>query len=733
MGDESRENNPTKKQYFDLDKIIESPNIAGWLTKENQKKLGKVIIEDYARDLSSRADWEGRMIRAVELALQVQQMKNFPWTGCSNVKFPLLTIAALQFLARISIMTKGSKPVKVEMYGPDTTGEKSLQAQRLSNHMSMQLSLENPHWHDQDEQTKLAAAIMGCSFKKVYFDTIIGKQVSEHVPAQNLVLDYFTKDFETSQRFTHRILMPKNKAYENFRRGVFLEIDTSTPIITAEQTQLEDSFDDINGMQPPATDSWDQYQILEQHRWFDFDGDGYKEPYIVSIRQDTGQLLRIVARFVSSDVHRLYDPKIRQLDIQATREEDMKKKAALEKAADALEKSKDNHVLRIDATQYFTRYAFIPSPDGGIYGLGLGALMGPLNESVNTLINQNIDAGTMGVSAGGFLGRGVKMKGGKTTFDPFEWKIVDSVGADLKNNIVPLPVREPSGVLFQMLQLLITYSEKLSGATDIMSGVSPGQNTPAETSRNTVEQGMMLFSGIYSRMYRSFTDELRIMFKNNQMFLETSPNWFELTEGPDRILAPDDYKKHTFLVGPSVGPEAVSQSQKIQKAEKILAAAKSQPGFNIYLVTKNWLEAIEADDIDSIFPNPEGPRKLPAPLNPKIELEKQRLKQDAQEHADKMLLETTKLRRQIEVDEAHINELNAKAENLRAQAKSTAIDTQLSIVNSQLEETKARHAALISALDLLSRHQAQKASASEMKQPAGSDEPPTPAANPAGE
>src|SRR5258706_9432508 len=152
---------------------------------------------------------------------------------------------------------------------------------------------------------------------------------------------------------------------------------------------------------------------------------------------------------------------------------------------DRLAAAPNNHIIRIDPVHYFTKYTFIPSPDGGFYGLGFGALLGPLNQSVDTLVNQLVDAGTMSNSGGGFLARGVKIKGGKSSFDPFEWKPVDSTGDDLRKNIFPLPIREPSNVLFQLLGMLVGYAEKISGATDIMTGVSPGQNTPAETSRNT--------------------------------------------------------------------------------------------------------------------------------------------------------------------------------------------------------------------------------------------------------
>ena len=236
----------------------------------------------------------------------------------------------------------------------------------------------------------------------------------------------------------------------------------------------------------------EMYKILEQHLWLDLDGDDYAEPYIAFVRLDTKETLRVVARFFDEgDVIRKYDQRVRNL-------KEMRKKAVsvaespkeMQDRADELTLSEGNEILRITPVKFFTKYTFIPSPDGGFYDLGFSALLGPVNESVNTMINQLIDSGTMNTTAGGFLGRGVKMKGGQTSFNPFEWKPVDSTGDDLRKSIFPLPVREPSTVLLQLLQILVTYGEKVSGATDIMTGISPGQNTPAETSRNTIEQGI---------------------------------------------------------------------------------------------------------------------------------------------------------------------------------------------------------------------------------------------------
>ena len=225
--------------------------------------------------------------------------------------------------------------------------------------------------------------------------------------------------------------------------------------------------------------------MIEQHLYLDLDGDGYQEPYVAIVHKASKQLLRLVPRFFTSSI----------------------------------EFSKDDKILSIKAEQYFTKYPFIPSPDGGFYDLGFGVLLGPLNSSINTIINQLIDAGTMANTAGGFLGRGIKIKGGNSSFAPNEWKPVESSGDDLRKSIVPLPVREPSQVLFTLLSLLINYGERIGGSVDILVGQNPGQNTPAETSRTMAEQGMKIFSGIFKRTYRSLRDEFRKQYRLNHLYL----------------------------------------------------------------------------------------------------------------------------------------------------------------------------------------------------------------------
>lgn len=698
----------TYKTKLKIEQLVQSPNIAKLLHKDDLVCIGSEVVDGYTADRKSRQGWEERNVESIKLALQVTEQKNFPWVNCANVKFPLVTVAALQFLARVSILTKGRQIVKCDVIGPDPDSTQRARADRVQQHMSYQLVEEDTEWVNDDEKAKFAASIMGCAFKKSYFDPVAGINLSEYVPASHLVVDYHTKSFDRCNRVTHVLEMTSNDLKERERRGVFLKMDDKAESVPLENS-LQDMADRIQGIERPADSAMGAYEILEQHCWLDLDGDDYKEPYIISVRSDTNQVLRIVARFFDQgDVHRVHDAAIARLLENARTTNSSAAQAEYLKGAEKLQASSDNLITRIDAQSFFTKYTFIPSIDGGFYDMGFGSLLGPTNKAVDTLINQQLDSGTMQVTAGGFLGRGVKIKGGKSSFDPFEWKQVDSQGDDLRKNIVPLPTNAPSTVLFQLLGLLIQYGEKISGSTDIMTGMNPGQNTPAETSRNTVEQGMMLFSGIYARMHRSFKAELAKLYKLNQLFLETTQQYFLLANGMSAMIAQGDYKAGRFQVAPAADPATVSQSQRQQKALLVKQSAAGTPGYNTYLVERQFLEANDVQGIDQLLPDPKGPNAIQPGPNPELVLKQQELALKGQElnvkqqtfqfAVQKGIFE---MKQAVALNEANIEKLQAQSTKLLADAKGVDIGHQIAIIDSQVGAARAHHDGMIAALDQL--------------------------------
>lgn len=686
-----------------MTKLVAEPNVAKLLTKEQLDWIGRSALEGYMEDRLTRSTWEQQNSDGIKLALQVTEAKSFPWNNCANVKFPLVTVAALQFLARMSILTKGRKIVQCDVIGSDPEGIEQARAQRISTHMSYQLVEEDTEWVNDDEKAKFAASIMGCAFKKTYFDPVQGISIGEYVPAANLVVDYFTKNLGKSNRVTQILTMTRNDMQERVRRGVFCALESERSSVPMTNL-LQQTSDTSQGLQRPASSGISPFEVLEQHTWLDLDGDGYQEPYIVFVMPDNGQVLRIVARYFNEgDVFRVHDAGVRRLRSLAETSNSPNGKAEYTAEADRLERSKDNHVVRIESTQYFTKYTFIPSVDGGFYDLGFSALLGPVNEAVNTLINQQLDAGTMQVTAGGFLGRGVKIKGGRNSFDPFEWKPVDSNGDDLRKNIVPLPVNAPSTVLFQLLGTLIQYGEKISGSTDIMTGVAPGQNTPAETSRNTIEQGMKLFSGIYARMHRAFKSELGLRYRLNQLFLHDSSRYVALSSGVGALISHDDYKRGNFKVAPTADPEIVSEEQRKAKALLVRSLSSSAPGYNRYLVEKACLEAHDVANIDQILPDPQGKNAIPPPPNPKAEIEKGKLDLANRQFQWSQQEAVANIKMEMAKNEAEIAKLHAQAEKLLADAKGVDVQQQIAAINAQTGAARAHQEGMVKALGIMQK------------------------------
>ena len=649
-----------------LEDLLSSPNIAEMMDAEELSSLGFKLMDEIQLDLTSRLDWEDRNEKANKLALQVVEKKTFPWPGASNVKFPLITIAAMQYHSRAyPSLISNNEVVKCKVYGADPTNDLTKKAERISRHMTYQVMEEDAAWEENTDRTLLVQAIAGTAIKKSYFDTLKGHNVSELILPNDFIVNYYTKSIIDSPRVTHRVFLSSNDLYERKARGIFLEPEVEVPPTQVSSNLLNQAKQQAQGVYQQTDDPDTPYEFFELHCWLDLDDDGYKEPYIVSLRRDTGKIYRIVARYFKEGIE-----------------------------------YRDGKIVRINPEQYFTKYGFIPSPDGGFYDLGFGTLLGPLNDSINTIVNQLIDAGTMSNTGGGFLGRGVKIKGGDYTFKPMEWKRVDSTGDDLRANIFPLPVREPSEVLYKLLQMLISYGERIAGATDIMTGVSPGQNTPAETSRNTVEQGMKVFNGIFKRTWRAMKEEFQKLYRLNQLYMPAERLEFDFN-GEMSFINPDDYVLDMKLIRPAADPNVVSDSQRLAQAQAVVQLAASAPGFNTYEVNKRYLDALKVSGIDQILPDPTGPNAIPPQPNIKFEIEKMKNDERTINHQLKFKLGLAKLMSEAELQQARVTELQAKAVKLLEEADQAKNGHAIAMLQTEIGAKKAHMDGILRSIELM--------------------------------
>ena len=351
----------------DLQALITSVNIAEQIDEDTLKDMGKSVYDWYEMDESSRGEWMDKYEEYMKLATQVSSNKNFPWPDAANVKYPLLTIAALQFASRAyQSLLPNNKVVKTRVVGNDVDGSKAERARRVSNYMSYQLLEEMDSWEDQMDRTCLILPIIGNVFKKTYWDGT--KMVSDLVLPKDLCVDYYASSLEEANRKTHKLYYYPNEVVRQIRMGQFLDVDLPKESNSYDGNHSE-AEDELLGINPPNNDEDTPHEFLECHCTWDLDNDGYEEPYVITIHKDTKKVVRIAARYDQTGV-------------------DMNDKG---------------EIISIQPVEYFTNYVFINDPNSGVYGMGFGNLLGPLNEAANTLINQLIDSGTLDNLQSGFL------------------------------------------------------------------------------------------------------------------------------------------------------------------------------------------------------------------------------------------------------------------------------------------------------------------------------------------
>jgi len=630
---------------------LKSPNLTDRFTEADLQAIGEEVWSGYDQDEYSRRLWKERIEEATNLAMQVMEGKTFPWVGCANIAFPLVTIAALQYHARAYPATiTGTDLVRYRVIGEDETGDEKARAIRIGTHMSYQLLEEDESWEEQHDRTLLVQPIMGTAFKKTQYSSAKAHNTSELVLPTDLVLDYYAKSVNDCARKTHIIPLYRNDIYERCVSGVFRDIletawYTAPALLTTSASSHKS--DRRTGETPPTPSYNTPFRFLEQHCSLDLDQDGYAEHYIVTIEEKSKEVVRIVTRF--------------------DRMED-------------IERTVDGRILRISPMEYFTKYGFIPSPDGSVYDVGFGVLLGPLNHSVNTLINQLIDAGTMSTAAGGFLGRGAKIRGGNYTFAPFQWQRVDSTGDDLRKSMFPLPVREPSMVLFQLLSLLINYTNRISGSTDTMLGENPGQNTPAYNMNAMLDQGMKIYNNLFKRTWRSMKEEFRKLYTLNAIHLPPSQPFGD----KGMIALKADYQGDPARIAPVADPNTSSDAERLKQAMTLKANAAQTPGYNMAEVERNLLRAMKVEGFANFY----DPEKFPPAGNPELELKAQKLKLDEMALQNDRVKFAMELLEEQKVNRAKIVKLEAEAAQAMAQADGVKSGQQIAAFEAGLSALK---------------------------------------------
>lgn len=563
-------------------------NLAELLDENQCMTIGQRVIADVEIDEGSRGEWLDRYQRSLDVAMQVKKAKNFPWPKAANVKYPLLTVAAIQFQARAyPVIVDGSNLVKGRVLGPDPDGQKRARADRIGQHMTWQLLYRMPGWEEDTDRLLLVLPIVGCMFRKSFYDSIESANRSETVSALDFIINYWAKSIETAPRYTQVLRYYPYEVREKIAAGLWLEV----PI---DDTSTEDAGNDDEALG----------EYYEQHRCLDLDGDGYPEHYVVTCTKE-GKVARIAPCFGLEGVTvHLADGTMVKLD-------EMLEQAGVEPAmfgevADLLPEFK---IVKIERRQYFTKYGFIPAPDGSFYDIGFGTLLDDISQTIDTTFNQLLDAGALQNAGGGFVGSGVQIRGGSMKFALGEWKRVDATGGPLKDNIMLMPAPGPSSVLFNLVGLLIEAAKDITAVQDVMTGEGTA-NQPATTTLALIEQGQKVMTGIFKRIHRAFGQELRILRCLNRDYLDDE-EYFQLNDADQAVqVGRADYEDRDLDVIPVSDPGQVSDMQKMARAQAMWEMFNGDPLINQQLLRENVLTAIGAKDIRQYF---EVPPPMPDP------------------------------------------------------------------------------------------------------------------------
>ncbi len=576
-----------------VDYAYTQTNLAKHLKKKKPEvllEMGQEIVKGFDEDERSRAGWMERNEEWMKLALLVRENKTYPWPKASNVKYPLLATAAMQFSARAypALVPSDGHIVKTKVIQLKADDPIYEAAKRVGNHMSYQLLERIPDWEENMDKLLMTLSISGVCFKETYHSPVDGVHHSQLVYPEDFCVNYHAKSLAKAYRKTRILRYTDNEVLEKVNNNEeFLDVDLSAPI---EDTDNKEN--PATGVTPPPADKSTPHKFIACHTFWDLDDDGYEEPYVIVVHYASKQVVRVMARWCMDGVH-----------------------------TDTT--GKKPKIIKIEPLEYFTAFSFIPNPDGSLYALGFGLLLGPLNESVNSLINQLVDAGTLNNMQSGFIGKGLRLRMGQTSLQPGEYKVVNATGEDLHKSFFMIPTKEPSAVLFQLLNMLITSGNQLASIAEIFVGKMPGQNTPATTTQETVQQGMAVFTAIYKRVYRSLDQEFKKLFWLNKI----SPGIVEEESSLSGMpLQSSDYAMPAWAIVPGADPSGDSASQRQHKMQGV--GQLLQLGtIDKMEYTRRVLDANDVNNAQQLMTKPQPP-----PPDPKAQQIQQEMQQSAQDH-----------------------------------------------------------------------------------------------------
>lgn len=667
MADEYEEIEETEQdELSSIDKTIflaqSEDDLTSFFDDDELSVLGSDVVRDYKRDEGDREDWLTTAEEAIKSAAQTEDLgtKDYPWPNASNIRYPVLTIGAMQFNARAyPAVVKGDEPVLVKTIGSDKgrrapqpqmqpqppavgpqgpaidpqgpmippqgpsmgqqpqwevpPGIKAARAARVAEYMNVLVMYRMDDWERDTDKLLFDLPVVGCVFRKLWWNARAGKQMSRLVSAVNVAAPKGAIDVKTASRLTE--VRPDVPMYEInllMRNGTYRDVDLSSESDDEEAPRC----------------------LLEQHRLIDLDEDGLPEPYIVTVDKKDGEVLSVRSAFGPEDV--IFDGR---------------------------------QVREIDRKVYYVKYDFLPNPEGGFYGLGLGHLLKQVGGVIDTNINMLIDTAHAQAAGGGFLGSGVNLQAGKrgsdVHYEPGKYKPVSVSGTVLRDGIVDLPRPQVSLVSFQVLELMLGAAQEISSAKDVLTG--DAKNTgQVGTTLALIEQGLQVYTAIHKRVYRSLKQEYKIIFETIGKYggQEAAQDYQTILDDPAADFE-TDFRAVDMDIRPVADPSNVTKMQKIGQAQILLQLVEpiAAAGGRADIILRRALEALDVEAPDEILPEPQPQQPDPAMIA----------------EVEKVIAQTEKLQAEAAVKQGEAQMLPAKAQNMEADTlkKATEAGTEM--------------------------------------------------------
>jgi len=548
-------------------------NLATLLDDTVLDPLGSKLVSDYKDYRSSRKDWEDTYRNGLDLLGFKYQRRTEPFKGASGVTHPVLSEAVTQFQAQAyKELLPADGPVRAQILGVQTPAKQD-QANRIKDFMNYQIMDQMKEYEPEFDQMLFYLPLSGSTFKKVYYDELLGRAVSKFIPADDLVVPYSATSLDDADAVVHVIKMSENDLRKQQYGGFYRDVELTQPGMESDEITKKEQ--DIEGVKQLKQD--DMYTLLECHVNLDLEGfedtdvsgqlTGIKLPYVVTVEEGSRKILSIRRNFNEND----------------------------------LKKNKIN---------YFVHFKFLPGL--GFYGFGLIHMIGGLSRTATSALRQLLDAGTLSNLPAGFKSRGIRVRDDAQPLQPGEFRDVDAPGGNIRDQFMTLPYKEPSAVLLQLLGIVVGAGQRFAAIADMQVG-NDAQNRAVGTTIAMLERGTRVMSAIHKRLYVGLKQEFKLL---SDIFKTYLPSEYPYdVVGGTRVIKVSDFDDRVDIL-PIADPNIFSQTQRISMAQTQLQLAQSNPQIhNLYQAYRSMYEAIGVKNINAILPPP----AQPMPMDPSME------------------------------------------------------------------------------------------------------------------